>query len=335
MIKTDGIGSSIIMVQTDKRGNPIKKPSIAEQKYYDNSIQCKYIDDINPSKLSDYEVVVSDPGKSDVVFAKKDPETEEIMIFKLTQNQRNIDTKRAKYDKIRRNQKEEFINDKSIAQIESTLSIYNHKTCDLIDFFLYLVKKNEINRLLFNHYGKNIYRKLKFNTHINSTRSEDNMINKFKKIMGPAEETIVAIGDYSDNGLKGTKSSITKKWRTIFKRHGYQVYLINEYNTSKISNCCEDSAENFLPREHKNNKEKRLKKEAYEKRSGKESLVWKLVRCKICKSIQNRDTNAVKNMLKIIDAHLRGLSRPKIYCPEEDTKELPLPKNKKIKIVEV
>lgn len=87
------------------------------------------------------------------------------------------------------------------------------------------------------------------------------MVNEFKKIMGtPKEIIIVVTGDYSDTELKGTKFAITKKWRIIFKRHAYQVYLINEYNTSKISNCCEGHVENFLPREHKKCAEKRLKK---------------------------------------------------------------------------
>jgi ACT domain-containing protein len=92
---------------------------------------------------------------------------------------------------------------------------------------LYLIKKNEINRILMKHYNKKIYRKLKFNTYINIQRSEDIMVNDFKKIMGKPENTIVVIGDYSDTGLRGTESSITKKTRKIFKRHGFDVVLFN------------------------------------------------------------------------------------------------------------
>ena len=162
MIKTDGIGSSIIMVQMDEDGEPIVKPSLAERKYYEEFSQCKYIDEIKPSILKKYDISPGDPGKSDIAFGKKDPETGEITILKLTRNQRNTDTKKAKYNKIRKKQKKEVINEgKTIIEIESELSIYDHKTCDIIDFFLYITKKNEINRLLFNHYSRNIYRKLR------------------------------------------------------------------------------------------------------------------------------------------------------------------------------
>ena len=334
MIKTDGIGSSIILVQTDSKGRAIMKPSIAEQNYYETSNQPKYIDEIRQSKLKNYDISAGDPGKSDITFGKKDPETGEITILKLTKSQRDIDTKTVKYNKIRKNIKEEVISGATISQIESLLTVHDHKTCNFIPFLLYIKDKNDINRYLFNHYGRNIYRKLRFNTYINATRSEDNMINAFKEIMGTPKEVVVVIGDYSDRGLKGTKSFITKKWRNIFKRHGYQVYLIDEYNTSKISNCCGNLAENFIPRRHNKCEEKRLKKVAYEERSGDKSLVWKLVRCKVCKSIHNRDVNAVKNMFKIIEAHLKRLHRPKIYCPKERVKERVKEKSK-MKLINV
>jgi hypothetical protein len=85
---------------------------------------------------------------------------------------------------------------------------------------------------------KNIYRKLKLNTFINKRRSEDKMMNEFKKKMGSPEKVLLVLGDYSDNGLKGTKPAMTKGIRKIFLRHGYYPCLLDEYYTSKKSSYC-------------------------------------------------------------------------------------------------
>jgi hypothetical protein len=218
----------------------------------------------------------------------------------------------------------EKINDKIVKEIEHELSSYSHKTCNFTDFLLYVSKKNEINEKLFDHYSKFLYRKLRFNTIINTRRSEDNMVNEFKEKFGPPNKVIVVIGDYSSDHLKGTKPFLMTKWRKIFKRHGYEVYLIDEYNTSKISSCCHGYTENFVKRQHLKNNIKRERKEAYEKETGDKCLVWKLVRCTICKSIHNRDSNACNNMLHIIRMYLKGKKKPsKFRRPEknETTKE--------------
>lgn len=75
--------------------------------------------------------------------------------------------------------------------------------------------------------------------------------------------------------MKGKEPIIIKKIRNLFMKRTYETYLINEFNTSKI---------------------------------------WKLVRCKICKSIHNRDHNATKNMMKKTNSIL-SLMEPstKIY----------------------
>ena len=166
--------------------------------------------------------------------------------------------------------------------------------------------------MLYDHYKQFIYRKLKWNTFINKRRSEDKMMNKFKKKMGQPEDVLLILGDYSDNGFKGKEPSMTKGIRKIFKRHGYYPYLLDEYNTSKKSSCCMGGEmENFLPRPSI---------EILEEENGtchiienKDLLIWKLVRCTICKSIHNRDHNATKNMMIITKSILEGTGRPKEY----------------------
>lgn len=56
----------------------------------------------------------------------------------------------------------------------------------------------------------------------------------------------------------------------------------------------------------------------------------------ICKSIHNRDNNASKNMLKIINARKENKKRPARFLPEEEKKEIKSQKRiKKKEIVEV
>jgi len=319
MIKTDGVGVSILFAQTDKRGKIIDPPTRMEEKLFEETTGIKYIEDVNLTSMKHMQFVAGDPGKTDLLsFIKEDPKTGEFVTHQFTLSQRNKDTKHDKYNNIRNAINDYRIGRRTVKEIEESLSLCNSKTCDQVEFLVYLENKNRVNSKLFNHYGQNVFRKLRFNSHINRRRSEDNMVNGFRKKMGSPEKVIVVLGDYSASTLKGTQAAPTVHWRKVFKRHRYKVFLIREHNTSKMCSCCsrkgkENQVENFVERKHSKNKEKRKKKREYEKKSGKKSLVWKLVRCKVCKSIHNRDSNAGKNMLTIIKSLRRGTGRPKMF----------------------
>lgn len=133
------------------------------------------------------------------------------------------------------------------------------------------------------------------------------MIKNFGETMGKKEDTVVIVGDYSvkSKNMKGTLPAIAKRILTIFKKQKYEVYVIDERYTSKICNECKNETEMFHKRKSKKPKLK-----------GKEELVSGLLRCQSlkCKIIHNRDKNAAKNMLKIIEAYKNKRERPKIYC---------------------
>ena len=48
--------------------------------------------------------------------------------------------------------------------------------------------------------------------------------------------------------MKGIESVICKKFRRIFKNTGYKTFLVNEFRTSKLCNCCNNELEHFLER---------------------------------------------------------------------------------------
>ena len=55
---------------------------------------------------------------------------------------------------------------------------------------------------------------------------------------------------YKKEGFKGKELTICKRFRKLFRNHKYEVYLINEFKTSKICNECEKGeCETFLERE--------------------------------------------------------------------------------------
>jgi hypothetical protein len=322
MIKTDGVACTILFIKLDPDNNPIK---ITKKKIIDNdklkeSTDKQYIENqVNVKKsLGKNNYVVIDPNLSDLMYCMDKDGNK----FRYTQNQRRLETRNKKYNKIiEKINTETIIDGKTVKEIESELTKYNSKTCHFNEFMKYLKIKNKINRCLFKQYQEKIYRKLKWNRFINTQKSESKMLNNFEKAYPNTESTIVIIGDYDkgSNHMKGKEPCITKKLRKILRKR-YRVYLINEFRTSKLCNKCHCEVENFLKRESKKPKD-----------HGKEILVWGLVRCTndncsqvtirnkkvTVRSIYNRDTNAVLNMLNIVKSLIKTGKRPDIYTRKE------------------
>ena len=94
-----------------------------------------------------------------------------------------------------------------------------------------------------------------------------------------------------------------KGFRNIFRKAGYQVYLVDEFRTSCRCNYCgekETEGKCSTFRECKN------------PRPWKNNVIFRhgLAKCKTCALLWNRDTNASLNIHRIIEKEISGLGRP-------------------------
>ena len=169
-----------------------------------------------------------------------------------------------------------------------------------------MFRKNKLNNQLEEYYRNPLFRKLKSNSFINTQKSESKMIKNFSKKFGNSKETVFILGDWDkeNNHMKGSEPTINKRFRRIFKKAGYETYLINEFRTSKLCNGCHCELEKFLEKSYYNKKTRKQEK----------SLCHGLLRCKSdthnCGIIHNRDKNAVKNMLNIVNEIIYRNTRP-------------------------
>jgi hypothetical protein len=329
MIKTDGIGCSVLLIKI-KDGNPIKITTKLQKEYETkmNDLD-KYIEDVEiTQEMKNKRIVCIDPNLSDIIYCvSKDYvdkvivendklkviKEEQIITFRYTQNQRRLETRNKKYIKLQdKINKETKINDKSIKEIETELSNNSSKSGNYKKFLEYCKKKNETNRLLFSHYKQKVFRKLKFNIYTNTQKSESKMIKNFENKFGKPNECTIILGDYDkgDGHMKGKEPIINRRIRKIFRNNSYDVYLINEFNTSKLCNKCEEVCSPYLKRKSKNPKHK-------DKETGEQKIkeVWGLTLCsnKKCELIHNRDKNSGLNMYKIIESIYKKLGRPNAY----------------------
>jgi transposase len=90
-----------------------------------------------------------------------------------------------------------------------------------------------------------------------------------------------------------------KGMRTLFRKSGYETYLVDEFRTScKCCNCNGGDCEKFMLR-----KNPKSWKTNY-------ALVHGLLRCKSGCGLWNRDTNGAKNIYKISYNHINNIERP-------------------------
>jgi hypothetical protein len=99
-------------------------------------------------------------------------------------------------------------------------------------FVTYLKYQIEHGNMLKEFYQKELHRKFKLNRYMNTQRSEQKLINRFKEKFG--ENASVIMGDWSDAGhtMKYQTSSKTKGWEKVFERNKFSFYLLDEYRTS-------------------------------------------------------------------------------------------------------
>jgi hypothetical protein len=151
-----------------------------------------------------------------------------------------------KYQKIRENLKETIIENKSVKILESELNEENKKTLKFEDYVSYLKVKNSQNQKLWNFYQKEIFRKLNLNTYLNTLKSEQKLINNMKKKFGESKNSVICIGDWDQKSqMKFMEPTKGKGFRELFRKNGYEVYLVDEYNTSKKCNLCNGNCETF------------------------------------------------------------------------------------------
>jgi len=327
MIKTDGVSCSIIFVKLDPKGNPYNLRTMFKKNLQEDSNGIPYIENaeitnqmknktlvgIDPnhgnlisckskSKETDHKITATDAKENTIVYEHKESKD-----FRYTRAQRNVETRSKKYNKIREKIKSETkittamkaskpTKIKTVEEIETELSQFNSKDANKVAFRSYLKGKIITNRLLYKHYGQPLYRKLKMNVYINTQKSESKMIRNFKHMFGPPERVLIVFGDYDKTEtMRGCEPHISKRMKRLFMINGYELYHINEYNTSKLCNKCGHENEQFM----------------YHKKK----LLWGLLRCtnEMCKTIHNRDHNSSRNMIKITESIFAGKGRPKEY----------------------
>jgi len=269
----------------------------------------------NKFALKNKNIVCIDPNKGDLIYSGTYKD-DEFVSFRYTNNQRRKEKKTKKYNNIRNkilNKGEVLVNGKKeqIKKYNVEKSKYKKQCVGNKETVKYIEEMEKIDKIIKEHYENSIYRKLNMNSYINTQRSESRMMQNFKSKMGSEKDTVVIIGDngLKDVVIKGLETTLSKGIINMFIKNKYETYIIDEFRTSLLCNGCENKLSKFLDVQSK----KPWSKDKVYKSNG-------ILRCQsstqLCNVIHNRDKNAVKNMLKLVDNYVENRNRKLRYSRE-------------------
>ena len=120
----------------------------------------------------------------------------------------------------------------------------------------------------------------------------------FEKLFGSPQEAVVCIGGWEQKQHRKFKEPVKGKgFRTLFRKAGYKVFLVDEFRTSRRCSehgVCSTFRKCDNPRPY---------------RQGR-ILRHGLVKCSTCSRLWNRDVNAASNIWKVAKNAILGLPRP-------------------------
>ncbi|KAJ2502255.1 hypothetical protein GGH96_001190 [Coemansia sp. RSA 1972] len=241
-------------------GQPVQpvKPVKQQRK----KANCLYINELPQEYLRSTArcCVLVDPGWRDLLFAMHEDSTiQKKQIYRYTKCQQRVETKQVKYCKILEQVKK--ADDEDIAALECTLSAGSFIKPDLNLYKVYLAARVEVATKLTVFYNKTmswqrdgattfevpLHQKLRFSVYIKRQQADDRLVKKLRAKFKPKKtdpEPIFIMGNWSAPMTKFHEPIQGKGWRRLLKHAGYEVYLIDEYLTSKLCPNCNERLSN-------------------------------------------------------------------------------------------
>jgi hypothetical protein len=155
-------------------------------------------------------------------------------------------------------------------------------------------------RILFTFYEKYIFRKLRLQSYRNTKRSEQKMLNNFKRIFRNKKDVIVCFRDYEQKKqMKFKEPTKGKGMITLFRKTCFQTYLVYEFRTTCMCSKCQIGI--F--------KKTTVRENPKPYRSGN-VLIHVLIFCKNVCGYWNIDVNGATNIYKIAYNAINNKERP-------------------------
>ncbi|KAJ1854393.1 hypothetical protein GGH12_004550 [Coemansia sp. RSA 1822] len=214
---------------------------------------CKYISELSQATLQNTvgRCVLVDPGRRDLLFAmREDSSIAEKKVYRYTRCQQRVETKQKKYKKILQQ-----VKTAEVAAAERTLSAGSCTKPDLKLFEEYLRARADVAAKLtwfYNHTMSRqrdgattpevpIHWKLRLSGYIKRQQADQRLVKQLRAKFKPKEsdpEPVFIMGNWSAPMTWFHEPIRGKGWRTLLKRGGFDVYLIDKYLTSKTCPNC-------------------------------------------------------------------------------------------------
>ena len=204
----------------------------------------------------------------------------------------------------------------SIKQFESSIvrKELRFKDSSYEDFILYSKKKSKFESVLKKFHESTYVKSLKHQAYESKQNEYCEIAKRIKEKLGRnnASDCLLIVGDVSiSTHLKGNRPANWKGMTRYLKKYGFNILRIEEYHSSKL--CCNCRKFNT---ENKSNVNWLSCRRTYGKQKGKMLPVYSLFKCACCRSIKQRDLNAVVNMYENGVNQLHSRTMNEFVIPE-------------------
>ncbi|KAI9225756.1 MAG: hypothetical protein DHS80DRAFT_19824, partial [Piptocephalis tieghemiana] len=197
------------------------------------------------------QCVLIDPGRRDLLFCVHERSTpKEPLMYRYTRNQKAKETRTTRFKHLLTELKDQH---PGVREAEDRLSKVAQSSVDPTTYRQLLAVRHQVSHTLSGFYGAlssihssghPLFRKLRLSAYINQRQADDRLVRHLREKYGP--DAVLVMGNWSSPHTRYHEPIRGKGMREMLRRKGFQVYLVDEFNTSKHCPSCQQcSLETF------------------------------------------------------------------------------------------